>query len=163
SSKAPIRSQRLSNSRAGAQFDKRAPPRMWRATFRRAATHGAGPPRVMAGLVPAISVGSAPASPTGVAGTSPAMTHWGQRLLVMPGLVPATSVGEGAGRSKCDHRAPTLASMPDGSEDARLLGGDLGGREIRDRLLEEAVEVELGGEVQEDGAEPDRGTVHEHE
>src|SRR6185437_3544415 len=36
-------------------------------------------------------------------------------------------------------------------------------REVLDRLVKKAVEIQLGVEMQEHGAEADRGAVHEHE
>ncbi len=50
---------------------------------------------VIAGLVPAISIGMAQSSITGMAGTSPAMTKWELPRLLL--LLPMCHLGLGAG------------------------------------------------------------------
>src|ERR1700729_2458799 len=72
--------------------------------------------------------------------------------------------------------AAAAVNAPDGNADRRLcvlqshrlerIGlalGDAVHGETLDRLVEQAIEIQLRAQVQEHGAKPDRGAIHEHE
>src|SRR5262249_19524621 len=56
-----------------------------------------------------------------------------------------------------------MALQPDLRDPRALTRGDLRGREVLDCRVEQTIEIELGTEMQEHPAEPDRGAIHEHE